>query len=461
VTKRLPCPPAPARWRTTPPSSTRCSSGSRSAAALWLSARAAAGRDRNKTMTCLAGAEPIVGAQHAAVQGLQWFVSESTWDAEQVSQRRLELLWADPATAPHDRGALVVDDSGDGKAGTRPPTLPASTSARSPRPTTASWRSPACGPTSASTGPPTSCPTPRRPGSPRASVILGFGPSRSWPPTSSTPPTRPGSGSARWWPTAATATTPASPRLGRAGVAYVLAVKPPRGSGRRPVRPYPARGGRRARLGGPEHPGDWAPITRRFRDGHLETWWAADARLPAAGWGLPGGCGWWWRPPTRQAAEVDHLVAAHQPAPPRPPTDTPAVPAGRPGRGRRPVRPAQLGRAGLQAGQERARLGRLPGPLGPRDPAALAAGVLRVLVLLAGMVCRAPCPTGTRRPADRPTGAARGETAGPPNQPNPSDRPVAERAALGAGLASPVEHAAALLASVVARAPAVGAAAAT
>ena len=48
-------------------------------------------RDRNKTMTCLAGAEPIVGAQHAAVQGLQWFVSESTWDAEQVSQRRLEL----------------------------------------------------------------------------------------------------------------------------------------------------------------------------------------------------------------------------------------------------------------------------------------------------------------------------------------------------------------------------------
>ena len=63
-------------------------------------------RDRNKTMTALAGAEPIVGAQHAAVQGLQWFLSESTWDAEQVNHRRLALLLGDPATAPHDRGAL-------------------------------------------------------------------------------------------------------------------------------------------------------------------------------------------------------------------------------------------------------------------------------------------------------------------------------------------------------------------
>ncbi|WP_457784971.1 hypothetical protein, partial [Streptomyces mirabilis] len=27
-------------------------------------------RDRNKTLTCLAGAEPVAGAQHAAVQRL-------------------------------------------------------------------------------------------------------------------------------------------------------------------------------------------------------------------------------------------------------------------------------------------------------------------------------------------------------------------------------------------------------
>jgi hypothetical protein len=35
----------------------------------------------------------------------------------------------------------------------------------------------------------------------------------------------------------------------------------------------------------PTQPGDWTAVTRRFRDGHAEAWWAADASLPAAGWG--------------------------------------------------------------------------------------------------------------------------------------------------------------------------------
>ena len=38
--------------------------------------------------------------------------------------------------------------------------------------------------------------------------------------------------------------------------------------------------------GGPEDPGDWQPVTRAFRDGHTETWWAADATL---GWWGPDG----------------------------------------------------------------------------------------------------------------------------------------------------------------------------
>jgi SRSO17 transposase len=74
-------------------------------------------RDRNKTLTCLAGAEPVQGAQHAAVQRLQYFLSESTWDSERINDRRLELLFNDPATAPHGRGVLVIDDSGDRKDG--------------------------------------------------------------------------------------------------------------------------------------------------------------------------------------------------------------------------------------------------------------------------------------------------------------------------------------------------------
>jgi len=75
-------------------------------------------RDRNKTLTALAGAEPVVGAQHPAVQRLQFFLSEARWDHEQVNDRRLELLRTDPATAPHPRGVLAIDDSGDRKDGT-------------------------------------------------------------------------------------------------------------------------------------------------------------------------------------------------------------------------------------------------------------------------------------------------------------------------------------------------------
>jgi SRSO17 transposase len=74
-------------------------------------------RERNKTLTALAGAEPVVGAQHPAVQRLQFFVSESRWDAEKINARRLELLMADARTAPHEGGVLVVDDSGDRKDG--------------------------------------------------------------------------------------------------------------------------------------------------------------------------------------------------------------------------------------------------------------------------------------------------------------------------------------------------------
>nr|WP_275462312.1 transposase [Streptomyces noursei] len=74
-------------------------------------------RDRNKTLTSLAGAEPVVGAQHRAAQRLQFFRSESTWDCERLNDRRPELLLDNPATAPHEQGVLVIDDSGDRKDG--------------------------------------------------------------------------------------------------------------------------------------------------------------------------------------------------------------------------------------------------------------------------------------------------------------------------------------------------------
>ena len=76
-------------------------------------------RDRHKTLTGLVGTEPVVGAQDAAAQRLQFFLSESPWDVEAVNDRRLELVVANGATAPHDGGVLVIDDSGDRKAGTK------------------------------------------------------------------------------------------------------------------------------------------------------------------------------------------------------------------------------------------------------------------------------------------------------------------------------------------------------
>lgn len=73
--------------------------------------------ERNKTLTALANTEPVVGAQHAAAQKLQWFLSESNWDPGLVNQRRLKLLMEDSATAPTASGALVIDETGDRKWG--------------------------------------------------------------------------------------------------------------------------------------------------------------------------------------------------------------------------------------------------------------------------------------------------------------------------------------------------------
>lgn len=69
-------------------------------------------RERNKTITCLAGAEPVAGTGMPGVQRLQFFLSESLWEAEQVNDRRLELLREESATAPHDGGVGAVSVAG-------------------------------------------------------------------------------------------------------------------------------------------------------------------------------------------------------------------------------------------------------------------------------------------------------------------------------------------------------------
>ena len=72
-------------------------------------------RDRNKTITGIVGAEPVSGASDADVQHVDCFLAESTWHSDALHQRRIELLLADSETTSHERGVLVIDDSGGGR----------------------------------------------------------------------------------------------------------------------------------------------------------------------------------------------------------------------------------------------------------------------------------------------------------------------------------------------------------
>jgi SRSO17 transposase len=73
--------------------------------------------ERHKTLTGLANTEPLVGAHLPRAQKLQWFLSESNWDERKVQAQRLTLLREDPSTAPNGQGVLVIDETGDRKDG--------------------------------------------------------------------------------------------------------------------------------------------------------------------------------------------------------------------------------------------------------------------------------------------------------------------------------------------------------
>jgi SRSO17 transposase len=75
--------------------------------------------ERNKTLTALANTEPVVGAQRKEAQSLQWFLSESSWNPQEVNRRRMQLMLEDRRTAPDEGGALVIDETGDRKDGTK------------------------------------------------------------------------------------------------------------------------------------------------------------------------------------------------------------------------------------------------------------------------------------------------------------------------------------------------------
>ncbi|MDQ0938303.1 IS701 family transposase [Streptomyces sp. V1I1] len=289
MTKRVPCPPAPgpleayaARFDDLFSTLAQRRGFREYLAGLLLP------RDRNKTLTCLAGTEPVAGAQHAAVQRLQFFLSESTWDLEKVNARRVELLLADPATAPHAGGVLVIDDSGDRKDGTATAHV-------------GKQYLGSVGKIDRGVVAVTTCWADERVYYPLHAVP--YTPAHHFPKGKNDAGFRTklqiGAALARDAPRAGVSLRAVAAdcaygdqdafrrQLDAAGLPFVMALKPRRGAWSYGDEAYtPVDAARNLIWGGPEAPGNWTTVTRTFRDGHTATWWAADAQL---GWWGPDG----------------------------------------------------------------------------------------------------------------------------------------------------------------------------
>jgi hypothetical protein len=283
-------------------------------------------RDRNKTLTGLTGAEPVVGAQHREVQRLQWFLSESTWDHQVLNQRRVRLLCQDPATAPNDRGALVIDDTGDRKDGTATAHVARQYLGSVGKidngivAVTSLWADERCyWPVHAVPYTPASrlAAGKRDPGfrtKPQLAVELVEAARQA------------GIGFRAVVADCFYGDNPGfTDALVAAKVPFVLALKPRKGTWAPAEAAHtPTEAAGELDWQGSRKPGRWRRIQRRFRDGHTEAWWAADAQL--GGWGpdrrlrlvvattdpasLPGHSSWYLltnlpRPATRRAQQAD------------------------------------------------------------------------------------------------------------------------------------------------------------
>jgi SRSO17 transposase len=242
-------------------------------------------RDRNKTLTGVAGAEPTIQAQAAPVQSLQFFLSESPWDVEPVNRQRLALLFTDPATRPHEQGVLIIDETGDRKHGTK--------TAHVARQYLGSLGKVDNGIVAV-----TSLWADERIYFPLH--VEPYEPAERLPQGKKDP-------AFRTKPQIGMALVDAALALGlpfravvadctygeseafegalwEAGLPYVLALKPSKGTWAPAEDPHtPAEAAQAVPWHGPAEPGEWVAVERRFRDGHTETWWAAELTLGGYG----------------------------------------------------------------------------------------------------------------------------------------------------------------------------------
>jgi hypothetical protein len=233
--------------------------------------------ERNKTLTGLANAEPVEGAQHPEAQKLQWFLSESTWDPETINQRRLETLATNEPTRATEQGVLVIDETGDRKWGTK--------TAHVGRQYLSSLGKVDNGVVSVETlwaDERLYYPLAAEPYTPAHWFVQG-----KQDPAFRTKPAialelvaKAVAGGIAFGAVVADSFYGENGTL-RVGlmkleVGYVMALRPSHSWWHQEGTPGSVIELAQAAPWHPEEPGDWQPVTRRFRDGHQETWWALE-----------------------------------------------------------------------------------------------------------------------------------------------------------------------------------------
>jgi hypothetical protein len=235
-------------------------------------------RDRNKVLTALAGTEPIVGAQGAPAQKLQFFLSESAWEAQKINACRLRMLREDPQTSPHKRGVLVIDETGDRKDGKATDHVgyqylgSIGRIANGIVSVSSVWADERV-----------YHPLDVEPYTPAKRLEKG----RSDPAFRTKPQIavelveRAREASIPFRAVVADCLYGENPdfesALWRTGVPYVLSLRPHKGRWAEEEAAHtPEEAAQRMRWGGPEAPGDWESIVRTFKDGHTEKWWAVE-----------------------------------------------------------------------------------------------------------------------------------------------------------------------------------------
>jgi SRSO17 transposase len=216
---------------------------------------------------------------------LQFFLSESPWDVSCVTVLRLAILLSDPTTRPHEDGVLIIDETGDRKDGTK--------TAHVARQYLGSLGKVANGIVAV-----TSLWADERVYYPLH--VEPYEPAERLPKGKQDP-------AFRTKPQIGMALVDAALALGlpfravvgdcvygesqafegalwTAGLPYVVGLRPSKGSWA-PIEDAhtPQEAAQRLQWNGADDPQDWTPVVRRFRDGHTQTWWAAELTL--AGYG--------------------------------------------------------------------------------------------------------------------------------------------------------------------------------